>query len=81
MSQCAVARYRMLRSSQSCTCKDFVCAIWYWLAALVRLAAQDAGAAFVDLFALTDALHDPPRFLSRDRFYPSDAGMRCWQTR
>jgi lysophospholipase L1-like esterase len=39
-----------------------------------RTAAHAAGAAFVDLFALTHAMHDPQRFLSRDRFHPSDAG-------
>jgi lysophospholipase L1-like esterase len=40
----------------------------------VRRAAHAAGAAFVDLFALTHALRDPQRFLGRDRFHPSDAG-------
>jgi lysophospholipase L1-like esterase len=40
----------------------------------VRTAAHAAGAAFVDLFALTHALRDPQRFLSRDRFHPSDVG-------
>jgi lysophospholipase L1-like esterase len=40
----------------------------------VRTAARAAGAAFVDLFTLTHAMHDPQRFLSRDRFHPSDAG-------
>jgi lysophospholipase L1-like esterase len=40
----------------------------------VRTAARAAGAAFVDLFALTHGLHDPQRFLSRDRFHPSDTG-------
>jgi lysophospholipase L1-like esterase len=40
----------------------------------VRTAAHAAGAAFVDLFALTHALHDPQRYLSRDRFHPSDTG-------
>lgn len=39
----------------------------------IRAAAHAAGAAFVDLFALTH-VHDPERFLSRDRFHPSDAG-------
>jgi lysophospholipase L1-like esterase len=40
----------------------------------VRTAAHAAGAAFIDLFALTHAVRDPQRFLSRDRFHPSDAG-------
>jgi lysophospholipase L1-like esterase len=40
----------------------------------VRTAARVAGAAFVDLFALTHAVHDPQRLLSRDRFHPSDTG-------
>jgi lysophospholipase L1-like esterase len=40
----------------------------------VRAAARAADAAFVDLFALTHALRDPQRFLSRDRFHPSDTG-------
>jgi lysophospholipase L1-like esterase len=40
----------------------------------VRTAAHAAGAAFVDLFALTHAVHDPQRFLSHDRFHPSDTG-------
>jgi lysophospholipase L1-like esterase len=40
----------------------------------VRAAAHAAGAVFVDLFALTHAVRDPQRFLSGDRFHPSDAG-------
>ena len=40
----------------------------------VRSAAHAAGAAFVDLFAVTARMHDAERFLGRDRFHPSDAG-------
>jgi lysophospholipase L1-like esterase len=47
---------------------------------VVRLAAHRAGAAFVDLFALTHAVHDPQRFLSRDRFHPSDNGYAMLAT-
>jgi len=44
----------------------------------VRAAARKAGATFVDLFAATDrAQHDAARFLSEDRFHPSDAGYRA----
>ena len=40
----------------------------------VGRAFDGLGAAFVDLFALTHAVRDPQRFLSRDRFHPSDTG-------
>jgi lysophospholipase L1-like esterase len=40
----------------------------------VRAAAHAAGAGFVDLFALTHAVRTPDRFLSHDRFHPSDSG-------
>jgi lysophospholipase L1-like esterase len=36
--------------------------------------ARGAGAAFVDLFALTTRKHDAATFLGRDRFHPSDSG-------
>jgi acyl-CoA thioesterase-1 len=39
-----------------------------------RAAAAAHGAAYVDLFAVTNAMHDPARFLSADRFHPSDDG-------
>lgn len=42
--------------------------------AAVRAAAHAVGAMFVDLFAITHAVHDPQRFLSGDRFHPSDTG-------
>ncbi|MGP6189902.1 MAG: SGNH/GDSL hydrolase family protein [Vulcanimicrobiaceae bacterium] len=41
-----------------------------------RVAARAAGAQFVDLFALTHGRRDPARFLSADRFHPSDEGDR-----
>jgi lysophospholipase L1-like esterase len=40
----------------------------------VRAAAHSAGAQFVDVFALTHARRDPTRFLSADRFHPSNEG-------
>jgi len=40
----------------------------------VRAAAHAAGAVFVDLFAVTHGVRDPQRFLSGDRFHPSDTG-------
>ncbi len=44
----------------------------------VRTAAARIGATFVDLFDATDrAQHDVDRFLSEDRFHPSDAGYRA----
>jgi lysophospholipase L1-like esterase len=43
--------------------------------AAIRAAARRAGAAFVDLYATTLREHgDVNRFLSEDRFHPSDAG-------
>jgi len=39
-----------------------------------RAAAAKHGAAYVDLFAVTNRLHDPAVFLSADRFHPSDSG-------
>jgi lysophospholipase L1-like esterase len=42
----------------------------------VRAAAHDAGAEFVDLFALTHGRRDPGGFLSADRFHPSNEGHR-----
>jgi lysophospholipase L1-like esterase len=43
--------------------------------AAIRTLAQRAGAAFVDLYATTTREHgDVNRFLSEDRFHPSDAG-------
>ncbi len=45
--------------------------------AAVRTSAHRFGAAFVDLFAVTVHAHgDVGRFLSEDRFHPSDAGYR-----
>jgi acyl-CoA thioesterase I len=40
----------------------------------VRAAASAAGAAFVDLYAVSRAQHDAARLLGRDRFHPSDRG-------
>ncbi len=40
----------------------------------VRRAASAAGAAFVDLYAISRAQRDAARFLGRDRFHPSDRG-------
>ncbi len=41
----------------------------------VRVAASDAGARFVDFFAITHRQRSGDgRFFSRDRFHPSDAG-------
>lgn len=40
----------------------------------VRVAAAAAGAAFVDLYAVTRAQRNASRFLGRDRFHPSDRG-------
>ena len=43
--------------------------------AAIRAVAKRAGAAFVDLYATTVREHgDVNRFLSEDRFHPSDAG-------
>ena len=43
--------------------------------AAIRAAARRAGADFVDLYATTQREHaDVNRFLSEDRFHPSDAG-------
>ncbi|HEY6236492.1 MAG TPA: SGNH/GDSL hydrolase family protein, partial [Candidatus Elarobacter sp.] len=43
--------------------------------AAIRAVARHAGAAFVDLYATTMRQHgDVNRFLSEDRFHPSDAG-------
>lgn len=42
----------------------------------VRGAAKAAGAAFVDLFAVSRSKRDAERFLGRDRFHPSDAGYK-----
>jgi acyl-CoA thioesterase-1 len=39
-----------------------------------RAAAAKHGAAYVDLFAVTNGRHDPATFLSADRFHPSDSG-------
>lgn len=41
-----------------------------------RAAARAAGAAFLDLFALTRGLRNAKGFLSADRFHPSDEGHR-----
>ena len=40
----------------------------------VRFAARDAHAAYVDLFALTQRVHDPATYLSADHFHPCDRG-------
>jgi len=40
----------------------------------VHAAAAAAGAAFVDLYALTRAQHNAAPLLGRDRFHPSDRG-------
>ncbi|GAC1590627.1 MAG: SGNH/GDSL hydrolase family protein [Candidatus Velthaea sp.] len=42
--------------------------------AAVRAAAKAAGAAYVDLLALTRREREPAAFLSADRFHPSDSG-------
>jgi acyl-CoA thioesterase-1 len=39
-----------------------------------RAAAAKHGAAYVDLFAITNGMRDPATFLSADRFHPSDSG-------
>lgn len=44
----------------------------------VRQLAAASGAAFVDLFALSHARRDPARYLSGDRFHPSDAGYELF---
>lgn len=45
----------------------------------VRAAAASAGAAFVDLYAVSRAQRDAARFLGRDRFHPSDRGYALFE--
>jgi len=45
-----------------------------------RAAAREAGARYVDLAGVTHGRIDPARFLSTDRFHPSDEGHRLIAT-